>query len=98
MTIFGAIGATKLDSNYPTAHYPTVNEYAPTETKVIKMKVSPVEQRRRVDFFSDNTFEQRSQTVYYLVAEDGMVAEVGLSDFAEYEVGDSYSSNKWVRK
>ena len=69
-------------------------------TKVIKMKTEAVEQRRSgIDLLNEReTFALKSVTIYYLVAEDGMVVEVGLTDYARYDQGDEYTSNKWVVK
>ena len=68
------------------------------ESKRIIMKESPVEQRMGFDVFADEPLRQKSVTVYYLIAEDGTVVEVGLSDFAKTNVGDEYSSSAWKVK
>ena len=66
--------------------------------KRIIAKEAPVEQRMGFDLFADETFRQKSVTVHYLVAEDGTVAEVGLSDYATTEIGGLYSTSNWQRK
>ena len=67
-------------------------------SKKIIAKESPVEQRMSYDVFSKESLRQRSTTIYYLVAEDGTVAEVGLSDYSVTQVGSNYETDKWARK
>lgn len=67
-------------------------------TKTIIMKEAPVEQRLNFDFFAQQAIQEKAVTVYYLVAEDGTVVEVGLSDYAVTKVGGTYSSTKWRTK
>jgi len=68
------------------------------QVKKIIMKDAPVEQRMGFDAFANEPLRQKSVTVYYLVAEDGTVAEVGLSDYARTNVGDKYASYNWTTK
>ena len=51
-----------------------------------------------IDLFADRPLRQKSVTIHYLVAEDGSVVEVGLSDYAATEIGSNYSSTAWARK
>jgi hypothetical protein len=67
-------------------------------SKKIIAKESPVEQRMAFDMFSKESLRQRSTTIYYLVADDGSVAEVGLSDYASTQIGSSYATTQWSRK
>lgn len=66
--------------------------------KKIIQKESPVEQRMGFDFFADEPLRQKTVTIYYLVAEDGTVAEVGLSDFVRTKIGDTYVADSWQNK
>lgn len=66
--------------------------------KIVAAKVSPVEQRRHFDWLSKDPWRERSVTVYYLVAKDGMVVEVGLTDFTKTNIGDSFASFNWSTK
>lgn len=44
---------------------------------------------------SNGGIRTKSRTVYYLVASDGLAVSVGLSEYIQYEVGDSLSSYNW---
>jgi hypothetical protein len=70
---------------------------SPVSKKIIA-KEAPVEQRMGIDLFADRPLRQKSVTIHYLVAEDGSVVEVGLSDYAATEIGSNYSSTAWARK
>jgi hypothetical protein len=93
-TLFAFIYLSGCDDP-PTAHRAS---YDATETKKILMKEAPVEQRMSFDPFANEPLRQKSVTVYYLVAEDGTVVEVGLSDFAKTKVGGEFSSSAWKVK
>jgi hypothetical protein len=69
-------------------------------SKTIIAKEAPVEQRMGLDVFAKDPFQTKSATIYYLIAEDGTVVEVGLSDYATAHVGQPYSAleSKWRRK
>lgn len=65
-------------------------------SKTIIDKQASVENRfSGSDFFFGNGSITKSKTVYYLVAEDGTAAEVGLTDYSRTKVGDKYSSSDW---
>ena len=52
-----------------------------------------------IDFFDGQSpLRQKTVTVYYLIAEDGTVVEVGLSDYAKTKIGDTYASDDWHTK
>jgi hypothetical protein len=72
-------------------------EYTPPtpEVKTILMKEAVVEQRMGFDVFANETLRQKTVTVYYLVAEDGTVTEVGLSDYATAKIGGQFASASW---
>lgn len=59
---------------------------------------SPVEQRVGIDLFDNQMVRSRAKTVYYLIAEDGTVAEVGLTDYTQAKVGTDYTATSWTRK
>lgn len=71
---------------------------APPPSKKIIEKLSAVEQRNTVDFFADEKLRQRTTTIYYLIAEDGTVAEVGITTYTRTKVGDNYTTHSWVEK
>lgn len=91
LLIFACLGLSACDE------YKMPEAPEPVKKKII-LKAEPVEQRMGFDFFSNETFRQRSVTVYYLVAEDGTVAEVGLSDYAKTKIGDEFGSFNWKVK
>lgn len=74
------------------------NVTPPPISKKIVGKASPVEQRMGFDPFDNHPLRQKSETVFYLVAEDGTVAEVGLSTYTTTQIGSNYATHYWMRK
>ncbi len=75
-----------------------VDQSAPKITKKIIAKEAPVEQRMGCDFFADEPLRQKSVTIHYLIAEDGSVVEVGVSEYAIAQVGSNYTASAWRQK
>ena len=68
----------------------------PVVTKVVAEKLVATEQRLGIDFFdSNNEIRSRATSVYYLIAEDGTMAEVDRKEFVKVKVGQSFTSSKW---
>lgn len=91
--ICGALCVAGCDIENST-HY----EPPPPVSKKIVAKECPVEQRMGFDVFADQPLRQKTVTIHYLVAEDGSVAEVGISDYATTQIGANYSITAWTRK
>ena len=67
--------------------------------KIIIEKQAPVENRfSGGDFFFGSGSITKSRTVYYLIADDGTVADVGLSDYARQKIGEPYATLTWEVK
>lgn len=65
-------------------------------TKKVIGKEAAIENRfSAVDVFFGNGSITKSQTVYYLIASDGSVTEVGMSDYSRTKIGDMYQSLGW---
>ena len=75
-------------------------EPSPLVVKKLIAKESAIEKRLSVDFFAKESVKNRATTVYYLVAEDGDVIEVGLSEYSTAKIGSTYAaeSHQWKRK
>ena len=69
------------------------------QSKIIIAKENPIENRfSAADFLFGNGSITKSETVYYLVAEDGTVCEVTVSKWAKTKIGDSFLCPLWVEK
>jgi hypothetical protein len=68
------------------------------QSKKIIAKESPIENRFSAsDFFFGNGSITKSETVYYLIAEDGTACEVKVGIWAKTKIGDSHSCKTlWV--
>jgi hypothetical protein len=71
----------------------------PDESKVIIDKTSPNENRfSGTEFIFQGTVVTKTQTVYYLIAEDGTVCEVGLTKYHQSNIGDTVACAMWEVK
>jgi hypothetical protein len=67
------------------------------QAKTVIGKESPNENRLSPgDFFFGGGSITKTKTVYYLIAEDGTVCEVGLSAYHKTKIGDNYSCRHWM--
>jgi len=65
-------------------------------SKVVSEKMASTEQRMSFDAFdSKNEWRSRASTVYYLIADDGMMIEVSLKEYAKAKVGQTIESADW---
>lgn len=68
----------------------------PPVRKVISEKLTATEQRVSFDPWDNkNSIRSRAESVYYLIAEDGTIAEVSLKEYAKLKVGQSFESSHW---
>jgi len=74
----------------------TANSRRVKVSKVISEKLASTEQRMSFDAFdSKNAWRSRASTVYYLIADDGMMIEVSLKEYAKAKVGQKIESADW---
>ncbi len=65
-------------------------------SKVISEKLAATEQRMSFDPWDDkNAIRSRAESVYYLIAEDGTMAEVSLKEYAKSKAGQTFESSDW---
>lgn len=68
----------------------------PLEVKKIIEKSAPNENRFSAgDFVFGKGSVTKTRTVYYLIAEDGTVCEVGLSEYHKTKIGSMASCSQW---
>ena len=72
---------------------PTSPPPPPHPPKKVVEKIAPTEQRMSYDWMDSQSLRTRASTVYYLIAEDGTVAEVKLPIYAKTKIGDEVSAN-----
>lgn len=65
----------------------------PPPAKKVVEKIAPTEQRMSFDWMDKQSLRSRAETVYYLIAEDGTVAEVKLPIYAKTKIGDEVSAD-----
>lgn len=70
------------------------------QSKKIIAKQAPIENRVSAwdTLTGDGSIRTKSKTVYYLVADDGTVAEVGLSVYTTTQIGESFTTTSWENK
>jgi hypothetical protein len=92
LAILAVAGLTACDA-------PNIQPPAPPPTKKIVDKISSVESRfSGAAFVFSKGSSFRPTTVYYLVAEDGSVCEVGLTQYAQTKVGTVSACPCWETK
>lgn len=68
------------------------------QLKTVIGKEHPNENRFSAgDFFFGSGSITKTKTIYYLIAEDGTVCEVGLSAYYKTKIGSKYNCN-WERR
>ena len=77
----------------------TFHNIGVTDTKVVSSKTSALESRFNTTAYmlSDHGSGVKPTTIYYLVAKDNTVCEVGVGVFSNTKEGDNFTGN-WVNK
>lgn len=71
----------------------------PPPSKRVIAKESPVENRFSAwDTFTRGGIHTKTETVYYLIAEDGTAVEVEMGEWVRVKIGDSYSTSGWTKR
>lgn len=68
-------------------------------TKKIVAKENPIENRvSGVEILFGSGSITKSETIYYLIADDGTSVQTDMGTWTKFKIGDSLTSSAWRRK
>jgi hypothetical protein len=90
LLVLGVVGCDESPDSY------TQNDGLATKT--IVAKESPIENRLSgTEILFGSGSITKSETVYYLIAEDGTIVETDIVTWAKVKIGESYTTRYWKK-